>query len=91
MSAIQTYTFDTKQYETLTSFGNNPIWLHDNRHIVFHHEGRLYLVDSVTKKVQELLNPSPREARSPSLSPDDRILYYTLVRSEADVWLLSLE
>jgi serine/threonine protein kinase len=90
-SAVQTFTFETKRYDQLTTFGNNPIWLHDDRRIIFHSDGRLYIVDSLTKKIQDLLNPSPREARSPSLAPDDRTLYYTLVRTEADIWLLNLD
>ncbi len=88
---IHLYDFETRRYEQLTTFGDNPVWLRDNRRLLFHDNGRIYIIDSVTKKIQEALSASPHEAHYGTLTRDDRTLYFTLLRTEADVWLLSLE
>jgi len=88
---IHTYDFETQSYEQLTSFGSNPVWLRDGRRLLFHSEGCIYFVDSETKKVREVLSAPPDEARSASLAHDERTLYYTLRRTEADIWMLNLE
>lgn len=88
---VHTYDFETQSYEQLTSFGRNPVWLRDNRRLLFHAEGRIYLVDSETKKVREVHSAAPDEAQAACLSRDESDLYYTLLRTEADVWLLHLD
>jgi eukaryotic-like serine/threonine-protein kinase len=90
-SYIYIYIFETRDYEQIASFGNRPVWLHDNRQLLFHANGRIYMIDSVTRKLHEILSASPQEARSASLAPDERTLYYTVVRTEADIWFLSLD
>ncbi len=88
---IVVYSFETQEYEQLTSFGNRPVWLHDNRRLFFQDHDRLYIVDSVTRKVQEILSAHPYSAETVCATRDDRTLYYVIVRTEADIWLLNLE
>jgi Tol biopolymer transport system component len=88
---IHTYDFTTQRYEQLTTFGDNPVWLHDNRRLLFHAGGRFYIVDTVTKRNYEVLSSPPHEVYYACLTPDDRTLYFTLTRTEADIWLLSLD
>jgi hypothetical protein len=75
----------------LTTFGQDPIWLKDSRHLLFSWTGRIFLLDSETKKTQEVLALPPYEIRSACLSRDEHFIYYTLGRTEADIWLLSLD
>jgi TolB protein len=93
--ALQTYVyaydFEAQSYERLTEFGNHPVWLRDGRRLLFHNEGRIYLADSETKRVREVLSSPPYEAQSATIARDDRTLYFTILHAEADVWLLSLE
>ena len=88
---ILTYTLETNGFERITDFGSRPIWLHDNRRMLFRHEGKLFLVDSETKKVQAIAIQSANPVIEYGLTTDDRTLYYTLLATEADVWLLNLE
>ena len=88
---IYVYTFENQSYEQLTSFGYKPVWLHDNRHLMFHAAGRIYVVDSLTKKTQEILSAPPYDAQTVCPTRDDRLLYYSVVRTEADIWVLNLE
>lgn len=88
---IVVYTFETGSFEHVTDIGTNPVWLRDNRRLLFNHLHKLYLVNTETKKPHELLPPSPHRVSGYGLSPDNRTLYYSLATKEADVWLLNLE
>ena len=90
-NSVHIYDLDTRTYEQLTTFGNNPVWLNDDRRLLFRFGGEIYFVDSDTKKVRPVLSFAPHEIRSFCLSKDNRAIYYTLRRTEADVWLLNLE
>jgi Tol biopolymer transport system component len=87
------YAFESGKFERLTDFGVWPQFLHDGRRVLFPHQGKIYVADSVSKKVHEVLSVPPHEVYSyrPSLSPDQRLIYFGLTVTEADVWLMSLE
>ena len=88
---ILIYTFETNNFERLTDFGARPIWLHDSRRLLFRDAGKLFLVNSETKKIQEISLHSPQPVIEYGLTSDNRTLYYTLLSTEADIWLLNLE
>lgn len=49
-------------------------------------------VDSRSKKVRELLSVAPNEfGFGVTLSRDDRQIYFSLVTTDADIWLMNLE
>jgi Tol biopolymer transport system component len=88
---IYTYSLETNQYEQLTEISGRCIWLSDNRRLLFTGEGKLYLVDRLTKKSQELYSFAPNDVSAPSVSRDNRSIYLSVAMIEADVWLLSVE
>jgi len=90
-NSVHIYDLDTRTYEQLTTFGDNPVWLNDDRRLLFRFDDQIYFVDSKTKKVRPVLSFSPHEIRSFCLSRDNRAIYYTVRQTEADVWLLNLE
>ena len=60
--------------------------------LLFQHQGKLYLIDSRSKKVRELLSVAPNEfGNGVTRSRDDRQIYFSLVTTEADIWLMNLE
>jgi Tol biopolymer transport system component len=75
----------------LTDFGRNPVWLSDNRRLLFFHpyERKLFLVDSETKEFKELTTPT-ENVMFPDISPDNRYIYASVREEEADVWMLTL-
>ena len=87
---IYSYSFDTQQYEQLTELGEFPRWLPDNQRLVFFAQDKLYLLDSHTRKTQELLQIASHQFQSLNLSRAGRALYYSLKTIEADIWLASL-
>ncbi|PYS56603.1 MAG: hypothetical protein DMF74_28180, partial [Acidobacteria bacterium] len=91
-AGIVVYSLESQQYEKLTDFGSLPVWLSDSRRLLFPHQGKLYLVDSQSKKIHEVLSVAPYVFSSGgALSRDDRLIYFSLVTTEADIWLMTLE
>ena len=89
---ILVYTLESQHYEKLTDFGIHPVWLSDSRRLLFQKQGKLYLIDSQSKKVRELLSVAPNEfGIGVTISRDDRLIYFSLATTEADIWLMSLE
>jgi Tol biopolymer transport system component len=89
-SGITLYSLEPRQYEKLTDFGSDPVWLSDNRKLLFLHRSKLSLVDSQSKKVHEVLSVAPHRITDFVLSRDDRLIYFSIVTTEADIWLLTL-
>ncbi|HEX7335022.1 MAG TPA: hypothetical protein VF290_26205 [Pyrinomonadaceae bacterium] len=91
-SGIGIYDLESKTYDWLTDFGDWPIWLNDNRRLLFVSQGTLFLFDTQSRKYQEVLVVTDQDVDigSPALSRDNRTLYYTYVAAEADIWLMNI-
>jgi Tol biopolymer transport system component len=90
-AGVGTYSFSSDRYERLTDVGGYPGWLKDNRKFIFIHKTTIYLADAESRKVQPIFKPSLHGLQSPSISPDNRTIFFRFLQVEADVWLLSLE
>ena len=85
--------YDTRD-ETLALLGGGelPVWLNDNRRLVYVSEGKIFLIDSATREGGELLSIAPETIDPTSLRvARDNTIYFTRTTSEADIWLLNLE
>ncbi|HEX3187411.1 MAG TPA: protein kinase, partial [Pyrinomonadaceae bacterium] len=89
-SGIGIYDLETKTYDWLTDFGDWPIWLNDNRHLLFVSQGNLLLLDTQSRKQRQLMVVSDQDVDigSPAISRDNRTIYFTYVAAEADIWLM---
>jgi eukaryotic-like serine/threonine-protein kinase len=86
------YDLRSQQVTRLTAHGDDlPCWLKDNRRVIFARQRRLLLVDSQTKREQEVFAELPYRLNGYTLAPDNRYLYVVLNLSEADICLLSLK
>jgi serine/threonine protein kinase/Tol biopolymer transport system component len=90
-AGVGIYSFSSDSYERLTDIGNYPGWLNDNRKFIFIHKNTIYLADSESRKAQPVFTPSYHGIQNPSISPDNRTIFFRFLQVEADVWLLSLE
>lgn len=90
-SSIRTYDFATKKYEEVSDFGIRPVWLADSRRIIFCNRGKLYLLDTQTKKSKEIYSVAPNRIQAISVSKDNRAIYYSLQRNESDIWLANVQ
>jgi serine/threonine protein kinase/Tol biopolymer transport system component len=85
------FSVGTAQYEKLADLGNQPVWMHDNRRLVYLNGGAVHLFDTLTRKSRLLLAP-PAGSRfdGVDVGPDDRALYLIRATEEGDIWMLSL-
>ncbi|MGE0130733.1 MAG: protein kinase [Blastocatellales bacterium] len=91
---IYSYSFDSGRYERLTEFGEHPVWLpdlNDNQRLLFFAQDKLYMLDIRTRKSREILSVAPNHFQSLGISRDNRIVYFSLKMTEADIWLAALE
>jgi Tol biopolymer transport system component len=85
------YSLESKQYQRLTDSGTNPVWLEDNRRLLFRDHGALFLVDSLAGETHEILSLEPDSIGTTSISHDNRWIYFTHISNEADIWMLTLD
>lgn len=91
-SGVGFYDLEARSYTWLTDFGDWPIWLNDNRHLLFVSQGTIFLFDTRSQKYREVLEVTDQDVDigSPALSRDNRTIYFTYVASEADIWLMEV-
>jgi len=91
-SGIGIYDLGAGTYEWLTDFGDWPVWLNDNRHLLFVSQGKILLYDTHTRQYRLVLTVTDQDVDigSASLSRDNRTIYFTFVSAEADIWLMNL-
>jgi len=90
-NGIVIYNLESRNYETLTDFGGQPVWLSDSRRILFQSQGKLYLMDSQSKRTHEIFSATPNVFQGLSLTRDDRLIYLSVVTTESDIWLMNLQ
>jgi Tol biopolymer transport system component len=91
-AGIVVYCFESGRYQTATEFGHAPIWLHDSRRLLFNHNGKLYLLDTVTKRVHQILSVPIGEINPWvfGVSRDNRQIVFSVANTEADIWQMSV-
>jgi serine/threonine protein kinase len=96
---LLTYSFETQQYTELTPTGCCPRWLNDGRRLLFLDRaerklgdfGSVRLLDSEFKQARDVFSPAAGLIWGfLGVSPDNRVVYFTLGTVESDVWLLTL-
>ncbi len=61
--------------------------------MLFVSQGKIFLFDTAARKYEPVLTVTDQDVDigSPSLSPDNKTLYFTFVAAEPDIWLMTLE
>ncbi|MCC7156360.1 MAG: serine/threonine-protein kinase [Bryobacterales bacterium] len=83
----------TSKLTRLIDHGLDPVWLNDNRGLLFHDQGRLWLLDTTSGQQKEIVSVPPAEiaTRGYAISRDNRHLYFSAVRTRSSIWILSAE
>jgi Tol biopolymer transport system component len=88
---IGIFSLETNEYKVLVENANyTPSWLPDSRRLIYSAGHSIYIVDSETRSVRELYSHPEVDVRSPFVSRDGTLLYYTAAISESNIWLLDL-
>lgn len=86
------YSFETGSYEPLVRIpGTIPVqWSPDSAHLLWSADSKIKAVDIRTKQIRELLTVTNAEPFAPFISRDGKLLYYSGVNLESDIWMLDL-
>jgi Tol biopolymer transport system component len=92
MTGILMFRLPTHTYERVADFGEWPVFLPDDRRVLFVADTRdFYVLDTLTKKTTKIY-PGGREVLGPPrLSRDGTAMYYSRRVTEADIWLVTLK
>ncbi len=85
------YDLATRKYEQLTSEGDSPFWLRDGQRLIYPYRGKLYLADRRTKTTKPLLALPDLSLNNPTLSADERFLYFTVDNHQESIWAIHLK
>jgi eukaryotic-like serine/threonine-protein kinase len=86
---IATYSFTDRSFRRLTPSGARPIWLPGGQEILYGDGGRLRIVNVATGVIRDV--SSPAAAVAMSLSSDGKTLVFSDRKTQADVWVMTLE
>jgi Tol biopolymer transport system component len=90
LEGIGVYFVRSRTYIRWTSRGTNPVWLRDDRRLLYLEAGKVLAFDSQTYETREILAPPSSSAYlAVSTSPDGRSLFAVHAVEEGDVWLLT--
>ena len=67
-----------------------PSWLPDSRYLIYSEGGKIFIVDSESGSVRQLFENPLVDIRSPFISRDGKLLYFTAATNESDIWMLDL-
>jgi Tol biopolymer transport system component len=81
------YDLDTKKYRIFEAEGRFPTWLADGRRLLYSASNNMYLLDTITGEVRNILSDVEVEF---SVSPDNRWIYFSRSVREADIWMVTL-
>jgi eukaryotic-like serine/threonine-protein kinase len=91
-SGIAVYSFRTRTYDVLTDFGEFPVWLPDNRRLLFVSRGReIILVDRQTKARRTVFTEPRNVMGPPQLTRDGRNIFFSRRVTESDIWTLAIK
>jgi Tol biopolymer transport system component len=91
-SGVAMYSFATRSYEPLSDSGEWPVWLPDNRRVLFVRGGKTFCtVDTRTKQVKTVFSVGRDVIGPPRLTRNGRRMYFTRRVTESDIWMLTLK
>ena len=84
---LSVYDFSTKKYQLFNIEGIFPVWLADNRRVLFSNGTQILLLDTETKRLKEIISVVPNRIQSIGISKDNRSIYYSMRKQESDIWM----
>jgi serine/threonine protein kinase/Tol biopolymer transport system component len=91
-SEIVVYALDSHRLEPLGHSGRAPFWLADSRRLLYLDQGKLFVLDTATREIREVLAPPPGSTfLLASLGADNRTLYLVRATDEGDIGMIDLE
>jgi Tol biopolymer transport system component len=86
-AGVAIFDVTTKQYTRLTRSGGRPIWMNDNRLLVYSDASSAYVLDTISGQARELFSVAPHQNSDLTITRDNRHVYASVRANEADVWV----
>jgi serine/threonine protein kinase len=81
-----------REYRVFPVTGDSVRWLNDNRRLVFRDGAKVLILDAKTGDFHEVLSLEPDAVdEGLDLSSDDGAIYFSRIRFEADIWMVTLD
>jgi hypothetical protein len=91
-SHIAVFSLVSRGYRLFPVDGVSPVWLSDNRRMLFWRGGNVHLLDTKTSRFHEVLDLKLDSIDYRfDISSDDRTIYFSRIHSEADIWMVTLD
>ena len=88
---VGTYSLETQTYDIVVENSTAiASWLPDSRRLVYSVGSKIFIADAQTKTAREIFANPLVDIRSPFVSRDGKLLYYTAANQESDIWMLDL-
>ena len=89
---IALYSLESRTYELLNDRGSMPRFLPDGRRLLFLDQSAVWLIDSASRKVHQVLPPaSDSKLLHFMVTRDGRSIYALQELSESDIWEATLK
>jgi len=88
---IVAYSVADKTYKKLNEKGSNPMWLSDNRRILYNLDDKIFLLDTKTGQSREILASRGNYIHHFEMTRDDRTIYFTIELLESGIWIADLK
>jgi Tol biopolymer transport system component len=89
---IAIFSLVSREYRLFPGTGDSPVWLRDNRRLLFRDRGKILLLDGKTGSFHEVLSLEPDTVEDDlDLSSDERTIYFSRGHAEADIWMVTLD
>jgi Tol biopolymer transport system component/predicted Ser/Thr protein kinase len=91
-AGVLVYTFESRSFTKLTDRGCSPVWLADNRRLLFTHaRNTVAVVDRDSGAARDILSRPNELIELQSVSRDGRQLFLLVHSKEADIWMATLK
>jgi Tol biopolymer transport system component len=87
---IAVFSLVSREYRVFPGPGDTAVWLSDNRRLLFGDGEKILLLDAEIGRSHEILSLEPDRIVGVDLSRDERTIYFVRERSEADIWMVTL-
>ena len=86
---ILIYSMIIKNYKKISNSGNNPLWLKNNKSILYMDNNKFYVINSETGVSHFVYDPKSvfPTFNCIALSPDNHSIYYVNEEKESDIWM----
>jgi eukaryotic-like serine/threonine-protein kinase len=88
---ILAYSLASRRLTRLSDVGAGWTWLNDGRRVLYSHQRKLFVLDSVSKSARELLSVAPDDFDSVTMTRDNRSIYFTRAVQQGNIWLMTLK